>query len=115
MDDRARLEQDQFAFFIRRHLAERLEAAIGLGLLVLRADHVLGVRQARLFERPAHAKVADQALGERRHGTEDADADCGHFYIPRDGNLYTHDDPVPGYSTNRRLSDSFVTVLRLTG
>ena len=76
-DDRARLEQRQVAVLEHRHLAERLQGAVGGGLLVVEADQAHFVRQAGLLERPADAQVAHQALRERRHPAEGGDADHG--------------------------------------
>src|SRR4030095_7061838 len=77
--------QHQVALLVRRHLAERLEATIGCGLLVFRTDHPLRIGFARLFERPTHSQITYQALGERRNCTENADSDRGHVGIPRSG------------------------------
>ena len=79
-DDGARLEQHQAVVVDRRHLAERLHRPVGGRLLVLGADQHHLVGQARFLERPAHAQVAHQALGERRHPAEGAEAD--HDFAP---------------------------------
>src|SRR6185369_14910393 len=72
---RARLEQHQAVVVDRRHLAEGLHRPVGGRLLVVGPDQHHLVGQACLLERPAHAQVAHQALGERRHPAERAEAD----------------------------------------
>ena len=79
-DDGAGLEQHQAVVVDRRHLAERLHCAIGGRLLVVGADQHHLVGDARLLERPAHAQVAHQPLGERRNPAKGAEAD--HDFAP---------------------------------
>ena len=68
--DGARLEEHQPVLLIDGHLPKWLHAPVAVGLLVLGTDQPLLIRKARLFERPAHAKIPHQALGERRYPLE---------------------------------------------
>jgi hypothetical protein len=85
-DDRAGLEQGQAAFLIGRDLAERMQRQVR-GLLHRAEGHQAHlVRQARFFERPAHARVARQSLAAVGRAFECGNGD-GHgaaaFRAPR--------------------------------
>ena len=75
--DGAGLEQYQPVLLVRGDLPERLKATIALGRPIVRPDQPLLVWKARLFERPAHAKVTHQAAGEGRYPTESTHPDHG--------------------------------------
>ena len=63
-------EQFEFARLDGRHLAKRLQRAIGGGRQILGSDQPLPIGDTCLLERPAHAQVAHLALRERRDPAE---------------------------------------------
>ena len=76
-DDGAAFKHLDLAVAIGRHLAERLSGAILRSQPVLVCDQVVVIAEPGLLQRPAHADVADRALGERRHPLEGGDLNHG--------------------------------------
>src|SRR5450755_3779040 len=66
-DNGSGLEQLQIARLDGGDLAKRLKSAIDGARLIFGSDQFLSIRDACLFECPAHPKIAYKALGKRRY------------------------------------------------
>ena len=91
-DDRAGLEQRKIAFLIGRNQAERMKAQMRGFLLRAKRDKANLVGLAHLFQRPANARIARQALAAIGRPLKGGDDD-GHREISSfRGEVHVHQD-----------------------